>query len=60
LSHEAVTIFFPSGEKAAPFTKPEWPVRSAIIFPEATFHILAVLSHEAVTIFFPSGEKAAL
>jgi hypothetical protein len=60
LSEEAVTIFFPSGEKAALVTPLVCPARSAILFPEVISHILAVLSQEAVTIFFPSGEKEAL
>ena len=47
LSLEAVTILFPSGEKAVLFIDLVCPGRSAIIFLVCASHILAVLSSEA-------------
>ena len=59
LSHDAVTIYFPSGLKAAEVTVLSCFNGSVTGFPVFASHTLAVLSHDAVTIYFPSGLKTA-
>jgi hypothetical protein len=49
----------PSGLKAAEFTPPSWPRRTAISLPVAASQMRAVLSVDAVTMRDPSGLKAA-
>src|SRR5262249_14994687 len=49
----------PSGLKAAEFTMPSWPRRTAISLAVAASHRRAVLSHDAVTMRAPSRLKAA-
>src|SRR5436305_8543970 len=51
---------WPSGEKAALTTVPEWPSSLLSSWPLAAFQTRAVSSRLAVTMRWPSGEKAAL
>ena len=43
LSYEAVTTRAPSGEKAALWTRPSWPLRTAIALPVAASQTRAVI-----------------
>ena len=57
LSSDAVTMRDPSGLKAAEFTPPSWPRRTAISLTLAASQMRAVLSHDAVTMRDPSRLK---
>jgi hypothetical protein len=58
LSADAVTMRDPSGLKAAEYTEPSSPCRTAISLALATSQMRAVLSRDAVTMRDPSGLKA--
>ena len=59
LSHDAVTIYFPSLLNAAELTMLSCFMVFPICSPVFAFHIFAVLSNDAVTIYFPSLLNAA-
>ena len=55
MSHDAVTIYFPSGLNWADLTSYSCLNGSVTGSPVLASHTLAVLPHDAVTIYFPSG-----
>ena len=58
-SLDAVSTYWPSGEKPAELTQSSWPTKVSRHSPEAAYHTFAVLSSEAVSTCWPSGEKTA-